>query len=170
MDETGSSAHVAEHTLTTERMTGRSQRVEVITRGERRRIWSLEQKQEIVFASMQPGARPVDIARLHSINTGQLYTWRRQMMAGLLGGAPRALANFARVGVADTSADPDRSDIASDGVDHERSRTPAPCAASTLSNSGSLIEIILLGGIRVRVDIDVDSHALRRVLVALEGL
>ena len=104
MDETGSSARDAEHTLTTERMSGRRQRIEVITRGERRRVWSTEQKREIVFASLQPSARPVDVSRLHGINTGQLYTWRRQMLEGQLGEAPRALPNFTRVEIACKSA------------------------------------------------------------------
>ena len=161
MDETGSSARDAEHTLTTERMSGRRQRIEVITRGERRRVWSTEQKREIVFASLQPGARPVDVSRLHGINTGQLYTWRRQMLEGQLGEAQRALPNFTRVDVASAPADPNRSDISSVGQDQERS--------SMLSNGGGLIEIVLLGGIRVRVDTEVDSRALRRVLAALEG-
>jgi len=161
MDETGSSARDAEHTLTTERMSGRRQRIEVITRGERRRVWSMEQKREIVFASLQPGARPVDVSRLHGINTGQLYTWRRQMLEGQLGEAHRALPNFTRVDVASAPADPNRSDISSVGQDQERS--------SMLSNGGGLIEIVLLGGIRVRVDTEVDSRALRRVLAALEG-
>jgi len=31
------------------------QRIEVITRGERRRRWSIEEKREIVAASLQPG-------------------------------------------------------------------------------------------------------------------
>ena len=161
MDETGSSARDAEHTLTTDRMSGRRQRIEVITRGERRRVWSVEQKREIVFASLRPGARPVDVSRLHGINTGQLYTWRRQMLEGQLGEARRALPNFTRVDVAGDPADPNRSDILSDGQDQERS--------STLTNSGGLLEIILPGGIRVRVDTKVDSHALGRVLAALEG-
>jgi len=161
MDETGSSARDAEHTLTTERMSGRRQRIEVITRGERRRVWSMEQKREIVFASLQPGARPVDVSRLHGINTGQLYTWRRQMLEGQLGEAQLALPNFTRVDVASAPADPNRSDISSVGQDQERS--------SMLSNGGGLIEIVLLGGIRVRVDTEVDSRALRRVLAALEG-
>jgi transposase len=57
----------------------------VITRGERRRAWAMEQKREIVLESLQPDVRPADVARRHSINTGLLYTWRRQMLEGQLG-------------------------------------------------------------------------------------
>jgi hypothetical protein len=42
-------------------MSARPQRIEVITRGERRRCWSLEEKQAIVVES-----------------TGLLYAWRHQ--------------------------------------------------------------------------------------------
>ena len=142
MDETGSSARDAEHTLTTERMSGCRQRIEVITRGERRRTWSLEQKQEIVFASLLPDARPVDVARLHGINVGELYTWRRKMMECQLGEAPRVLPNFARVGVASDPADPERSDLAPGGLDDERSRAPAPSAASNLRTGAACIFVV----------------------------
>jgi hypothetical protein len=37
------------------------------------------------------------------------------------------------------------------------------------SGSGGLIEIVLPSGTRVRVDAQVDSRALRRVLAVLEG-
>ena len=42
----------------------------------------MEQKREIVHESLQPDARPADVARRHGINTGLLYTWRRQMLEG----------------------------------------------------------------------------------------
>ena len=72
----------------TTRTSTRTQRVEVITRGERRRRWSIEEKREIVAESLQPG-----------ISSGQLYTWRQQL-ARRLGGEPAgSSANFARVDV-----------------------------------------------------------------------
>ena len=48
----------AESGHTTGRMSARSQRIEVITRGERRRRWSVEEKREIVAESLRPGTRP----------------------------------------------------------------------------------------------------------------
>ena len=47
---------------TTGRRSARSRRIEVITRGERRRVLDVEQKRDIVLASLQPGARPADVA------------------------------------------------------------------------------------------------------------
>ena len=43
-------------------MSARSQRIEVITRGERRRRWSVEQKREIAAESLEPGKSPITVA------------------------------------------------------------------------------------------------------------
>jgi hypothetical protein len=45
---------------TTGRKSGRSKRVEIITRGERRRSWTAEQKREIVAESFGPELTPTD--------------------------------------------------------------------------------------------------------------
>uniref|UniRef100_UPI00146FDB97 transposase n=3 Tax=Belnapia moabensis TaxID=365533 RepID=UPI00146FDB97 len=66
----------------------RSEVVEVVTRGERRRLWSDEQKQLIVAEAMQPGALVTEVARRWGIGTGLIYTWRRQMRQGELGVVP----------------------------------------------------------------------------------
>jgi len=155
-----------EHALTTGRMSARSQRIELITRGERRRSWAIEQKREIVLESLQPGARPADVARQYGINTGLLYTWRRKMLEGQLGDAPRLLPSFARVDIAASPATPERSAVASSG---SACGSQAPQPISAPSGSDGLIEIVLPSGVRVRVDAEVDSRALRRVLAALEG-
>jgi transposase len=56
-------------------------RVEVITSVERRRRWSLSEKQQLVAASLEPGASVSAIARQAGIQPGQLYGWRRQLRA-----------------------------------------------------------------------------------------
>ena len=70
---------------TTGRMSARSQRIEVITRGERRRRWSVEQKREIAAESLEPGISPITVARRYGISSGLLYTWRRHLLEGSLG-------------------------------------------------------------------------------------
>ena len=100
MDDTGFARAEAEHAPTTDRRSARSAQIEVITRGERRRAWAPERKREIVLESLQPDMRPADVARRHGINTGLLYTWRRQMLEGQLGAPPRRLPSFARVDIA----------------------------------------------------------------------
>ncbi|WP_139226189.1 hypothetical protein [Falsiroseomonas stagni] len=44
-------------------MSARSEVVEVVTRGERRRAWAVEQKRLIVAEAMQPSATPTEVAR-----------------------------------------------------------------------------------------------------------
>jgi transposase-like protein len=88
-----------ERAPTTGRMSARSQRVEVITRGERRRRWSVEQKREIAAESLEPGVSPITVARRYGISSGQLYIWRRHLLEGLLGTSAQPVARFARVGL-----------------------------------------------------------------------
>jgi transposase len=59
---------------TTNRKSARSPRVEIITRSERRRRWSAEQKRQIVAESYGADLTPTDVARKHGISSGQLYT------------------------------------------------------------------------------------------------
>src|SRR4029453_17964069 len=54
-------------------------RVEVITSVERRRRWRAAEKQQLVAASLEPGASVSAIAREAGIHPSQLYGWRRQL-------------------------------------------------------------------------------------------
>jgi len=138
------------------------QRIEVITRGERRRVWTTEQKRDIVAESLDSGTTPTEVGRKYGITSGQLYTWRRQMLAGRLDEAPRSAPSFARVEVV---AAPRQLEAPEPGASNPE---PAPPPASTGSlRPDGLIEIALPDGISVRVDAQVDSRALRRVLAAL---
>ena len=141
---------------TTDRMSARNQRIELITRGERRRRWSVEQKREIAAESLEPGISPITVARRYGISSGPLYTWRRHLLEGSLGVTGQPVAKFARVEVMAMPA----------------ARAPAippvaPPAAAPSGPMNGMIEIALPGGVSVRVDAQVDSGALRRVLAAL---
>ena len=122
-------------------------RIEVITGVERRRRWSWDQKRAIVEESLAPYSSAAAIARRHEIGTGQLYTWRRQLLKRQLADTPR----FARVEVAVGPP-----------------RLTGPIAALVTGTAGT-IEIMLSDGTSVRVNADVDEAALRRVLGALRG-
>jgi transposase len=66
-----------------------NERVEVITSVERRRRWSSAEKEQLVAASLEPGASVSAIAREAGIHASQLYGWRRQLRAReLIGFAP----------------------------------------------------------------------------------
>jgi transposase len=56
-------------------------RVEVITSVERRRRWSVAEKERLVAASLAPGASVSAVAREAGIHPSQLYGWRRQVRA-----------------------------------------------------------------------------------------
>jgi|ERR1700722_5469398 transposase len=122
-------------------------RMDLIPRGERRRRWTTEQKQTIAAQSLAPGATPTDVARLHGISTGQLYTWRRALKAAQPTAANQAMGRFARVEVA-----------------------PQPVASVDIPvRLPGLVEIALSDGTTVRVDTGIDPRALRRVLAVLRG-
>src|SRR5258708_3863479 len=81
---------------TSARMSAPRPRIEVITGVERRPRWSWDQKPAIVQESLAAHASAAGIARRQGIGTGQLYTWRRQLLKRQLADTPR----FARVEVA----------------------------------------------------------------------
>ena len=123
-------------------MSAHKQRIEVITRGERRRRWSAEEKQAIVAESLEPNVSIAGIARKHGIGTGQLYGWRHQFLVN----RPGTTARFARV---ELLKPPQRGEPAQPRC--------------------GVIEIVLPNGPTIRVDAQVDEHALRRVLGVLRG-
>lgn len=135
----------AESARTGTRTSARSPTIELITRGEPRRRWSIEQKQAIAAESLTPGVSPTAVARRYGISSGLLYTWRKALRAA----QPGLVAGFARVEVIDR--------------DHPAGAmlpAPAPQAAE-------LIEITLPDGTMLRVPIGIDPRALRGLLSAL---
>ena len=162
MDEPLDVPAIDESAHTTSRRSARNLRVEVITRGERRRSWSSEQKDQIVAESLGPELTPTEVARKHGISSGQLYTWRQQRLSVQTALVTRAAPRFAEV---ELTAAPSPADAA----DPKPVESAAPSTALAPSRPEGLIEIVLPGGVVVRMDARVDLGALRRVLDALEG-
>jgi transposase len=146
------SAHTSRH------KSARIAPIELITRSERRRRGTVEQKQMIAAQSLAPGASATDVARLHGIGTGQRYNWRKALLAAQPGAA--VPGRFARVELA--TARP-RLCSAQDGVSAVPTPLPKPVQPA------SLIEIVLPAGTTLRVDAQVDLRAWRRILAALRG-
>jgi transposase len=146
----------------TDRMATRGPRIRVMTRAERRRIWSMEQKREIVGESLAGGVSVSAVARKHDIYPGLLFTWRRQLLAGDLCVVAPSRQHFARVDVVATHRR-DEPDRAVDRVEPIGS----DAAVATVSEQKAGLMDIVLAGVTVRVDTSVDQAALRRVLAAL---
>ncbi len=151
--DTIGSAHTIGRTI------GRSSRVEVLPRAERRRSWTAEQKRAIVGESLGPDLTPTEVARKHAISTGQLYTWRQQIL-GCEATVGRMAPRFTAVELAP-----------SDAPCHLPPLEPSPPCPSPVAppRLAGLIEVVLPCGVSVRVDASVDAGALRRVLAALDG-
>ncbi len=66
--------------------------VEVLAGPERRRRWSIEQKQAIVAAAFKPGAVVRDVARQADVTSSLIYRWRRDLRAAANGFAQVLLA------------------------------------------------------------------------------
>jgi transposase len=129
-------------------------RIEVISRGERRRTWTPEQKREIVAESLGPDLTPTEVARKHAISSGQLYTWRQQVIGRQMTVLARTRPDFAQV---EMTPAPQSAGVPDDQSD---------AGAAPLRSPG-LIEIVLPSGVMVRITAPVDAAALRLVLRAL---
>jgi transposase len=116
--------------------------VEVITSVERRRRWGREEKLRIVAESAQPGRTASQVARAHGIAPGQIFTWRRQLLAAAI----EVESGFVPVRI-----------------------TPGTVAAAAPASAESHIGIRLASGVVISVGRDVEIEPLRRVLTALAG-
>ena len=150
----------AESAHTIGRKSARGPRVQVLG-AERRRSWTPEQKREIVGESLGPELTPTEVALKHGISTGQLYTWRQQMVSvpGAVVGRPRP--RFTAVELSPPSPEPTPPALTAPPAPETAERSPGLPAG--------LIEILLPGGVSLRVDAQVDGRALRCVLQALES-
>src|ERR671933_1157275 len=87
----------AEGAHKTNHKSARSPRIDVIPRGERRRVWTPEQKREIVMESLGPALTPTEVARKYAITSGLLYTWRGQVLGGQMTHLVCSTPRFAQV-------------------------------------------------------------------------
>ena len=109
----------------------------------RRRNWPDEDKLRMVRETLRPGAVVQAVADRHGVSTGQLYTWRRELLAA-------AASGFVPV-----------------AVTPEVPRVEAPPGAA--AETPGVIEIALPSGATVRASGRVDMAVLRGVLSELGG-
>jgi len=122
------------------------QRAEIIT-VERRRRWSLSEKQELVAETLQPGASVSAVAQRYGLHPSQLFAWRKAARDGRL--VEDGSVEFAPVVIASNLAE----------------RAALPPADAPLSGR---MEIVLDNGRRVIVDASVRAAALARVIKVLD--
>ena len=118
--------------------------VEIITGVERRRRWRPEDKARILAEIEEPGSSIAILARRHDISRGLLWHWRRAMHGSQAGLSAAEGSAFLPVTVVGDGARPQ--------VPVDRS-----------------IEIMLPGGVRVRVGGGADLKILLGVLAALRS-
>lgn len=125
-------------------------RVEVLTSVERRRRWSLAEKERLVAASFEPGVTVSQVARSAGLHVSQLFRWRKELCRqASVAPAPEPQA------LVPVHVVPDESCAVRKPRRGRRRRS-------------SVIEIEVAGGRRVRISGEVDAEALRRVLDVLE--
>ena len=113
----------------------------------RRRNWSTEERLRIVRETLEPGVIVQAVADRHGVSTGQLYTWRKQMLA-------TAMAGFVPVEVV-----PEASQLSA----------PILAGAPTSTAAPGIIEITLPSGASMRISGGVDAATLRLVLAEMGG-
>ncbi|WP_265975645.1 IS66-like element accessory protein TnpA [Brucella intermedia] len=121
--------------------------IEVITSVERRRRWSREDKERLVAATFEPEASISDVARSAGIHVSQLFRWRKELSQISAPFVPQLVP----VEVAEA--------------------LPAavePPPGSRPRKKASMVTIELGGCRRLRVESDVDTEALGRILDVLE--
>jgi transposase len=123
--------------------------VEVITSVERRRRWSREDKERLVSACLEPEAVLSEIARSAGIHVSQLFRWRKELCQ--VSAAP--VQQLVPVQIAEPLPAP----------------PPMRSPATRPRKKTSMVTIELGHGRRIRVDGDVDTEALGRILDVLVG-
>lgn len=113
----------------------------------RRRTWSTEERLRIVRETLELGAIVQVVAERHGVSTGQLYTWRKQMLA-------TAMAGFMPVEVVP-----------------EAPQLPPPDPAQSPDSGAApgVIEIALPSGASIRITGCADAATLRVVLAGMCG-
>jgi transposase len=115
-------------------------RVEVITTVQRRRRWSVAEKQRIVAASLERGAVASAVAREAGIHVSQLFRWRQELCQR----DESAAATFAAVTV-----------------------SAEPVLPPTLPAPSGVIEIEFANRARLRITGAVDAATLSAAVAAL---
>ncbi len=129
--------------------------IEVITSVERRRHWSREDKERLVAACFEPDAVISEIARAAGIHVSQLFRWRKELCRIE---EPKTEMTTTLVPVIVSETAPAVSPV-----------QPEPPTTSYPRRKRSDVTIELGRDRRIRVDSDIDTEALGRILDCVLG-
>src|SRR3954452_20624051 len=132
--------------------------VEILTRVERRRKWSIEEKAALIAEVEAEGGKVKLVAQRHRISESLLYNWRAAWKAAAAAGSSAAVA-FVPLGVVGEA----------DSAAPALLAPPEPPSSPRREARAGAIEIALPDGSRVSVDAFVNEKALSRVLRAMRG-
>jgi transposase len=121
----------------------------VLSGPERRRRWTLVEKERIVAESLRREASVTEVARRHDIHPNLLHLWRRQARTGALGGSR---------GVGKAS---------DGGIDFAAVTVAAEERALAVSPGAGVIEIEFAGGARLRISGAVDAASVSAAIAAV---
>ena len=122
-------------------------RVEVLSRGERRRRWSLDEKMRIVAEAAAPGSSVSEVARRHDISRQNIYQWRCELKPKAV--HPTGKAVFLPVEVTEDE--------------------PGPGAGCGGDVPGHPVEIGLRSGRSLRFAADIPDRVLMRLIRVAEA-
>jgi transposase len=130
---------------------------EIISRVERRRKWTPEQKVKILTELLKPGATVSAVADRNGISRSQLYTWKKLAQRGAIPGISlNELPKSTFVPVRIEAAPPVPTQAVAAPAVHLQRRPGA-------------IEIVLTNGRIVRTDVGIEPVRLARLVAALDG-
>ena len=128
------------------------ERVEIVTRGERRRSYSPEMKARLLMETAAPGTRVLEVAQRHGISPSLLHRWRREAEGRPARRVVRQASPFVPL-----------------LVDASPETAPQITADPAESRVGAGIEVVLRNGRVLRIFGTVDAVAVARLATALEG-
>lgn len=128
-----------------------TERVEIVTRGERRRSYTPEDKTRLLEETATPGARVLEVAQRHGISPSLLHRWRREAEGRPLRKMTRPLPRLVPLLVEAPGAS-----------------SSCPTAA-TNGAVGATIEVVLRNGRVLRVGAASDVAVVARLAQMLEA-
>jgi transposase len=129
---------------------------EIISRVERRRRWSSEQKVKILSEALEPGATVSAVADRNGVSRSQVYAWKRLAERGGIRGI--------------SLNDPQKQLFAPVHIEAmPPASAPATLATTYEQRRPGAIEVALTNGRIVRVDEGIEPVRLARLVTALDG-